>query len=97
MSLAVDVDLLLVYAFNLDSSHHAQVEAFPEERVRGREIFCIAWQTAMARKRFSEAYRALAPRAFAHAGVIFGEATCCKLSPKRSLRCSDCATHGAIE
>lgn len=47
MSFAVDANLL-VYASNRDSPYHEASREFLEERVRGREIFCIAWQTAMA-------------------------------------------------
>lgn len=47
MSFAVDVNLL-VYASNLDSPYHAEASSFLEKRARGREIFCIAWHTAMA-------------------------------------------------
>ncbi|HEX2163488.1 MAG TPA: TA system VapC family ribonuclease toxin [Thermoanaerobaculia bacterium] len=47
MSFAVDANLL-VYGSNRDSPYYEASRGFLEERVRGREIFCIAWQTAMA-------------------------------------------------
>lgn len=47
MSFSVDVNLL-VYASDKGSPNHANALAFLEERAAGREIFCIAWVTAMS-------------------------------------------------
>ena len=47
MSFSVDVNLL-VYASDTGSPYHATAIAFLEERAAGREIFCIAWTTAMS-------------------------------------------------
>jgi toxin-antitoxin system PIN domain toxin len=47
VSFGVDVNLL-VYASDLGSPHHAAARAFLEERTAGREIFCLAWVTAMS-------------------------------------------------
>lgn len=47
MSFAVDANLL-VYASDLASPFHRAARRFLEERVGGREIFCLAWPTAMA-------------------------------------------------
>ncbi|HUO86186.1 MAG TPA: TA system VapC family ribonuclease toxin [Thermoanaerobaculia bacterium] len=47
MSFAVDANLL-VYASDLGSPFHAAARGFLDERATGREIFCIAWTTAMA-------------------------------------------------
>lgn len=47
MSFSVDVNLL-VYASDRGSPYHVAARAFLEERAAGREIFCIAWATAMS-------------------------------------------------
>jgi uncharacterized protein len=47
VSFAVDVNLL-VYASDLGSPYQAAAQDFLRERTRGREIFCIAWLTAMS-------------------------------------------------
>jgi hypothetical protein len=47
VSFSVDVNLL-IYASDKGSPYHATALAFLEERAAGREIFCIAWMTAMS-------------------------------------------------
>lgn len=47
MSFSVDANLL-VYASDAGSPFHATAREFLEERIRGREIFCLAWPTGMA-------------------------------------------------
>lgn len=47
MSFSVDANLL-VYASDVGSPFHAAAREFLEERVHGREIFCLTWPTAMA-------------------------------------------------
>ncbi len=47
MSFAVDANLL-IYASDLGSPFHPSARRFLEERSAGREIFCVAWVTAMA-------------------------------------------------
>lgn len=47
MSFAFDVNLL-IYASDLDSPHHRAARALIEEKASGRELFCLAWITAMS-------------------------------------------------
>lgn len=47
MSFSVDVNLL-VYASDTGSEHQEAARRFLEEKARGREIFCLAWVTAMS-------------------------------------------------
>jgi toxin-antitoxin system PIN domain toxin len=47
VSFAVDVNLLL-YASDRGSPHHEPARRFLEEKAGGREIFCLAWTTAMS-------------------------------------------------
>lgn len=47
MSFAVDVNLL-IYASDLGSPHHSAAREFLDEKANGRELFCLAWTTAMS-------------------------------------------------
>lgn len=47
MSFAFDVNVL-VYASDAGSPLHPQARALLEEKAQGREIFCLAWMTAMS-------------------------------------------------
>lgn len=47
MSFAVDVNVL-VYASDTGSRLHRAAHALLDEKARGREIFCLAWTTAMS-------------------------------------------------
>lgn len=47
MSFSVDVNLL-VYASDTGSAHQEAARRFLDEKAGGREIFCLAWVTAMS-------------------------------------------------
>jgi len=47
VSFALDVNLL-IYASDLGSPHHAASRALLDEKANGRELFCLAWTTAMS-------------------------------------------------
>lgn len=47
MSFAFDVNLL-IYASDVGSPHYAAARQLLEEKASGRELFCLAWTTAMS-------------------------------------------------
>ena len=47
MSFAFDVNLL-IYASDLGSPHHSAARKLLDEKANGRELFCLAWTTAMS-------------------------------------------------
>jgi hypothetical protein len=47
MSFAFDVNLL-IYASDSGSTWHTAARALLEEKAQGREIFCLAWPTALS-------------------------------------------------